>query len=883
MFGCSREAVRVKVKKYETRHQPEYRKFSVDPQITSIEVLQSILIKAFDIKGEFTVSYRAIDDYGSETYLFLLSDWDLDAAFISASEPYLYLQVNLKPFGETGDCECYWEQNAQEVSTRQQETGFPYRTPKLPGLIMNKMEKTLNMVQRALGNLGEESSHQQNVHPPRPPLTDAEFRRFLDPIGQVVHSKDLRAVIYFGGIEPSLRKVVWKHILNVYPEGMSGRERMDYMKRKAQEYQNLRERWRVLVQKGQNIGDLGYVTGMVRKDVLRTDRHHKFYGGSDDNQNTASLFNILTTYALNHPSVSYCQGMSDLASPLLVTMRDEAQAYICLCALMRRLKDNFMLDGIAMTTKFAHLAEGLQHYDPDFYAYLKSHQADDLLFCYRWLLLEMKREFALDDALRMLEVLWAALPASPPTGELSLAEVPFPPPSPPPSPNVKHIRENAYTKVCAIRRQSSSASIAASIKRRTLSTEDPTLQSAIEVNGESKRCNSSYEAFSDSENDLTNTKNKKNTESTEKCLSTDSIPVKSKRSNLFELKDRLSASNKEQIKNNEQSDHFSEKKCARVVKNLNEFLNFTSLNRSKVTPSDVEPELRRVSSESGVIRVLRDEPNSPDDSTDFFPMTTSMTRELRLELESLDRQVFGLSPPSELHCDCVLSKRESDLPESETETELARCSPAADVFVWENPLHTLQQKHHPTTPDEQAELEYDGEILEDQNGIKSVTPIRLLKCTIRYMSESASDSEGTESWHQNPSISESPTKQQQQQQQSIQEQCEEATELTNLIPAGTSEDQLGESSLPPPHEFGGGNPFLMFLCITLLLQHRDFVMRNQMDYNEMAMHFDKMIRRHNVIRVLNQARQLFAGYLRRHSASSSAGSISTSKPDCLNV
>lgn len=31
---------------------------------------------------EFTVSYRAIDDYGAETYLFLLSDWDLDAAFI---------------------------------------------------------------------------------------------------------------------------------------------------------------------------------------------------------------------------------------------------------------------------------------------------------------------------------------------------------------------------------------------------------------------------------------------------------------------------------------------------------------------------------------------------------------------------------------------------------------------------------------------------------------------------------------------------------------------------------------------------------------------------------------------------------------------------------
>lgn len=394
----------------------------------------------------------------------------------------MYLQVNLKPFGESGDCECEWEQNTQELTIKQQDTGFPYKTPKLPGLIMNKMEKTINMVQRALGNLGEESSQQNNIQPPRPPLTDAEFRRFLDPIGQVIHSKELRAVIYFGGIEPSLRKVVWKHILSVYPEGMSGRERMDYMKRKAQEYQSLRERWRALIQKGQNIGDLSYVTSMVRKDVLRTDRHHKFYGGSDDNQNIASLFNILTTYALNHPSVSYCQGMSDLASPLLVTMRDEAQAYICLCALMKRLKDNFMLDGIAMTTKFTHLAEGLQYYDPEFYAYLKTHQADDLLFCYRWLLLEMKREFALEDALRMLEVLWAALPAAPPKGELGLAEIPFPPQSPPPSPNIKHIRENAYTKVCSIRRLSSSASIVSGKKKITSMEEHQSEQAgAVEI------------------------------------------------------------------------------------------------------------------------------------------------------------------------------------------------------------------------------------------------------------------------------------------------------------------------------------------------------------------------------------------------------------------
>lgn len=68
--------------KCEGKLQPELRKFSVDPQITSLEVLQSILIKAFDIKSAFTLSFRTIDDYGQEIYLPLLSDWDLDAAFL---------------------------------------------------------------------------------------------------------------------------------------------------------------------------------------------------------------------------------------------------------------------------------------------------------------------------------------------------------------------------------------------------------------------------------------------------------------------------------------------------------------------------------------------------------------------------------------------------------------------------------------------------------------------------------------------------------------------------------------------------------------------------------------------------------------------------------
>lgn len=278
--------------------------------------------------------------------------------------------MDTKPFAETTE---EWDVTSNNTILNKSRIIIPEikASQRLPGIIMNQVERTFNMVQRAL-NLGEDGNIP--IHPPRPPLSDAEFRTFHDPVGQIIHAKELRSVIYYGGIDPSLRKVVWKYILNVYPDGMSGRERMDYMKRKSMEYLELRDTWKDLLQKG-NVGpDLAYTTGMVRKDVLRTDRHHRFYAGNDDNQNIASLFNILTTYALNHPKVSYCQGMSDLASPLLVTMGDEAQAYICFCALMQRLGHNFMLDGIAMTQKFTHLAEALLYYDPDFFAYLKLHQ-----------------------------------------------------------------------------------------------------------------------------------------------------------------------------------------------------------------------------------------------------------------------------------------------------------------------------------------------------------------------------------------------------------------------------------------------------------------------------------------------------------------------------
>uniref|UniRef100_A0A2P2I736 TBC1 domain family member 25 n=2 Tax=Hirondellea gigas TaxID=1518452 RepID=A0A2P2I736_9CRUS len=415
-------------------------KFSVDPQLTTIAVLHNLITRAFKLNREFETSYLARDDKLPEAmWCPLLSDFDLQLAFKRCSVPHLLVKVEYgrSASASAGSSSGSWSEGIEllprlpplpDISA---VTANNYSV-RLPGLFREKMEKTIGLMQKAL-NWPEELAADAvgGSDAPRlvpPPLDDLRFQSFLDNVGVMQRAAELRKTVYLIGLEPSLRKVAWKHLLDVYPEGLTGRERLDYMKMKAQEYYKLRDTWQKhLQQPGQVCEEVSIISNMVRKDVLRTDRQHPYFSGSDDNPNTTVLYNILTTYSLNHPSVGYCQGMSDLASPLLVTQRDEGHAYVCFCALMSRTHLNFHIDGDAMSLKFQHLSEALLYYDPDFYLYLQEHQADDLLFCYRWLLLELKREFAFDDAQTMLEVLWATLPPRPPQQQLHLYEVIFNP------------------------------------------------------------------------------------------------------------------------------------------------------------------------------------------------------------------------------------------------------------------------------------------------------------------------------------------------------------------------------------------------------------------------------------------------------------------------
>lgn len=87
----------------------------------------------------------------------------------------------------------------------------------------------------------------------RPPLSDVEFRNYLDVGGTLCKPRELRFACYHGGIEPSLRKVVWKHLLNIYPDGLTGNQRMEYVRNKSKDYFELRDAWKTAFQNGEVI------------------------------------------------------------------------------------------------------------------------------------------------------------------------------------------------------------------------------------------------------------------------------------------------------------------------------------------------------------------------------------------------------------------------------------------------------------------------------------------------------------------------------------------------------------------------------------------------------------------------------------------------------
>lgn len=239
-----------------------------------------------------------------------------------------------------------------------------------------------------------------------PPLGFEEWATFLDKEGRVVDPKSLKRRVFHGGCEPSLRIEVWKILLGYQSFSSTRVEREAVALQKAEEYETLKAQWQTVSnEQAKRFGKYRERRSRVDKDVVRTDRMHPFYA-EDDNPNVDLLRSILVTYSFYNFDLGYCQGMSDLLSPILYIMKDEAEAFWCFSALMERMASNFHLDQNGMHSQLLSLRKLVQLLDPPLYDYLRSRDCLNFFFCFRWILIHFKREFAYDNVLRLWEVLW---------------------------------------------------------------------------------------------------------------------------------------------------------------------------------------------------------------------------------------------------------------------------------------------------------------------------------------------------------------------------------------------------------------------------------------------------------------------------------------------
>ncbi|XP_053445223.1 small G protein signaling modulator 1 isoform X6 [Nycticebus coucang] len=141
----------------------------------------------------------------------------------------------------------------------------------------------------------------------------------------------------------------------------------------------------------------------IEKDVQRCDRNYWYFTPA----NLEKLRNIMCRwwgYVWQHIEIGYVQGMCDLLAPLLVILDDEALAFSCFTELMKRMNQNFPHGG-AMDTHFANMRSLIQEADAalsffqqilDSELFELMHQNGDythFYFCYRWFLLDFKRDY----------------------------------------------------------------------------------------------------------------------------------------------------------------------------------------------------------------------------------------------------------------------------------------------------------------------------------------------------------------------------------------------------------------------------------------------------------------------------------------------------------
>ncbi|XP_057692288.1 TBC1 domain family member 15 isoform X2 [Corythoichthys intestinalis] len=265
------------------------------------------------------------------------------------------------------------------------------------------------------------------------PISALAWSGHQDQDGRLLRVARLKESIFRGGLCHAVRKEAWKFLLGYFPWSSTLDERRSLQRSKTDEYFRMKLQWKSVSEEQEKRNwRLREYRSLIEKDVERTDRSNPFYQGTD-NPGLVLLHDILMTYCMYDFDLGYVQGMSDLLSPIVFVLESEADAFWCFVSFMEQLVSgrrarptgaalfflprspllqhrNFEEQMQGMKAQLIQLSSLLRLLDPSFCNYLESQDSGYLYFCFRWLLIRFKREFAFHDVLRLWEVMWTGLP-----------------------------------------------------------------------------------------------------------------------------------------------------------------------------------------------------------------------------------------------------------------------------------------------------------------------------------------------------------------------------------------------------------------------------------------------------------------------------------------
>ncbi len=495
--------------------------------------------------------------------------------------------------------------------------------------------------------------------------------------------------------------------------------------------------------------------------------------------------------------------MSDIASPILAVMDNEAHAFICFCGIMKRLEGNFRPDGQLMSIKFQHLKLLLQYSDPEFYAYLVSNGADDLFFCYRWLLLELKREFAFDNALRMLEVTWSSLPPDPPETEVELL-----------GPALEADQSNG------------SQNLHQNVDMDEMEEKQTERQ---------RRCHMlrpSREEADGGRNFI---------------VEEEKVPRKEGEGE-YGVDDMVKNDVKAPAPSFEKQASFGEFKYY-SGRNKDSF----DMNENDCSDPTLSP-VQFQSAHSTLLFSLRQSTEeSEEDPGEQEPLIGNHTPSSPGQRDSPNGQ--AASPASPLPSGLPNWKSSSNhSPEASNSPSSWR---TASPDALSKCTSSSSSGDKAVSPEKPPGGFTSSQAVINETGAQSpsVVPEKSLLASPSQGYNSSLLSSPVLSFGKSPSLPKVFSS-------NLPSPCRptgSGVSSTNTSKPGSG--GVKPCSLPPPQEFGKGNPFMLFLCLSILLEHRDHIVKNSLDYNELAMHFDRLVRRHNLGRILQRAKALFADYL----------------------